>query len=343
MKLLPLFILSMFCFTSLLFSQSVYEPVTDQVYHFLDRMEAKQIITDYRDVVKPISRETLAKFLIQIDTTSVTLSDVDREQLNYYKEEYYQELQNLGYQNLIEERWHLYNYESDPADINLDLVGGYTYHIRADGKNTRVTSNGLMTYGYVGKNVGAYFYFKDNHEAGTYLDPTRALTPIPAEVPSRNLIPKYFEYTTIEAQVNVDWGFVTLSVEKDHNQWGTGENGTIIFSDKAPSFPQIKRISISHIYTGGSIRVLSIRHVPIIRRDCRIPPVSFEEYMFRNILQPILLKLRRGMVSMYRLENQKSMVGGIPSYYTLFRSCSSRVRNITWETKIILNSSQIWI
>ena len=240
MKRISLAALFALCAISLLVSQTVYEPVTDDIYHFLDRMEAMEVITGYRDVVKPMSREVLAGFLIQIDASSSSLSNVDRDQLTFYKEEYYQELQRLGYKNLTEERWHVYKYQSDPATINLDLVGRYTYHSRADGKDTKVRSTGAMAYGNVGKDLGAYFYFKDNHESGSYLNPNRVLTPIPAEVPSIIQGTEYFEYTTIEAQINVDWGFLTLTVEKDHNQWGTGENGTIILSDKAPSYPQIK-------------------------------------------------------------------------------------------------------
>lgn len=228
--LLPLFLMA----------QSVYLPSAHSVYQFLDRMEAKQIITDYRDAVKPLSRSDIARFLIQIDTTDQILSEVDQDQIFFYKEEFFQELQNLQYENLIEERWHLYQYQSEPANFNVDVIGGYTYHIRADKKNTNVTSNGFSTYGYVGKQLGLFFYLRDNHEAGTYLDPKHSLTPNPAVVPSRNLIPRYFEHDEIDAQVNVDVGFVTLSVEKMANTWGDGQRGSLILSDKAPSYPQIK-------------------------------------------------------------------------------------------------------
>ncbi len=229
-----------FGFSLFLNAQSVYLPATHQVYHFLDRMEARHVITDYRDVVKPLTRESIARFLIQIDTTIVQLTEVDQEQLFFFKEEFFQELENIGYENLIEERWHLYQYKSDPGNFNVDLIGGYTYRWRADGKKTNVTSNGLSAYGYLGSHVGLFFYFKDNREAGSYLSPTRPFSPIPAEVPSRNFIPRSFEYTSIEAQVNVDVGFVTLTVEKMPNEWGTGQHGNIILSNKPPSYPQVK-------------------------------------------------------------------------------------------------------
>jgi len=224
-----------------LLSQTVYLPVTHRVYNFLDRMEAKKVITDYRDAVKPLSRSAIARFLIQVDTSSSqTLTEVDRDQVFFFKEEFFQELQNLQYENLIEERWHLYQYQSEPSIFNVDVIGGYTYRIRADKKNTNVTSNGISTYGYVGKQVGAFFSYRDNREAGTFLDPRHSFTPEPAVVPSRSLLPRFFEYDESNAQVNVDVGFITLTVEKMPNRWGDGQRGTLILSDKTPSYPQIK-------------------------------------------------------------------------------------------------------
>ncbi|MHB1050467.1 MAG: capsule assembly Wzi family protein [Bacteroidota bacterium] len=224
----------------LLSAQSVYLPPGHPVYRYLDKMEAKQVITGYRDEVKPLSRERIAGFIIQIDTTMSILTEVEMEEQLFYREEFYEELVNLGYENVIEERWHPYQYKSDIGNFNFNLIGGYTKHIRADGKNTVVISNGASVYGYAGKHVGASFYFRDNRESGSYLDPKRVLSPIPAEVPSRNMIPRSFEYSFIEAQVNVDLGFVSLSVEKMPNVWGGGERGSVILSNRAPSYPQIK-------------------------------------------------------------------------------------------------------
>lgn len=223
-----------------LYSQSVYLPATHLVYKYLDKMEAKQIIVGYRDEVKPMTRETIARFLVQIDTTSLPLTEIEQEEQQFYKEEFYQELVNIGYDNVIEERWHPYQYQSQMGVFNFDLIGGYTYRWRADGKYTTVTSNGAMTYGYLGKQVGGYFSFHDNRESGSFLDPKRILSPVPAEVPSRSMLPRFFEYSSIEVQVNADVGFVTLSVEKMPNVWGSGERGNVILSNKAPSYPQVK-------------------------------------------------------------------------------------------------------
>lgn len=228
-----------FFFPAILFSQSIYLSATHPVYGYLDKMEAKQVITGYRDAVKPLSRETIARFIIQIDTTSSLLTEVEQQEQYFFKEEFFQELENLGYENIIEERWHLYQYKSDPGNFNVDLIGGYTYQHRADGKNTKVVSNGLSAYGYGGKNVGLYFMFRDNTESGTYISASHQLSSVPAEVIARQF-KDFINYDPIDAQVNFDAGWITLSVEKMHNVWGAGEQGNLILSNKSPSFPQIK-------------------------------------------------------------------------------------------------------
>jgi hypothetical protein len=219
--------------------QSVYLPATHPVYKYLDKMEAKQIITGYRDAVKPISREAVARFLILSDTTSLPMTEIEMEEQMFYKEEFYQELENIGYENIIEERWHLYQYKSEPGNFNVDLIGGYSYRDRANGKITKVTSNGLSTYGYLGKRMGLYLMFRDNTESGTYVSASNPYSPDPAQVISRNLL-SFINYDPTDVQVNLDFDFLTLSAEKMHNVWGAGEQGNLILSTKAPSFPQIK-------------------------------------------------------------------------------------------------------
>lgn len=233
-------------------SQSVYLPASHPVYKYLDKMEAKQIISGYRDEVKPLTRKEIALFLIQIDTTSAMVTEVEREEQYFYKEEFFQELVRAGYENVIEERWNLYQYQSDPGMFNVNLVGGYTYRNRPDNKFTKITSNGINAYGYMGSLAGAYFNMRDNRESGSFLDTVRRvpgatagtverrLSSDQAQAVARNLFPNSIEYDPIEAQFNVDVAFATLSIEKMHNVWGTGERGTIILSDKAPSYPQIK-------------------------------------------------------------------------------------------------------
>ncbi len=248
----------LFCMAAVLFlyrplsAQTVYLPATHEVYHFLDEMAAKQILTDYRDAVKPLSRRVIAQFLIHIDSVKTQLTAVEQEQLKFYKEEFYEEMKDLHYSDLPDERWHLYNYQSEPSRIMVDLIGSELYNRMADGKTFSELANGIFAYGYAGNHVGAYFYYHDTHDAGTYtstlgpaLSSLRPLSPSTAVVPSgstttSDAIPNAYDYDVFYAQINVDLGFFTLTAEEMPNMWGSGENGNIILSNKPPVYPQLK-------------------------------------------------------------------------------------------------------
>jgi hypothetical protein len=232
-------------------AQTVYLPATHEVYKFLDVMAAKNIIMDYRDAVKPLSRQAIAKFLIRIDSLNTQLTRVEQEQLKFYKKEFYQELKNLNDNNVVDERWHLYSYQGAPTQFAVDLIGSASREHLADGKSFSEITNGIFAYGYVGSNVGAYFYYHDSHDGGSYVGTLgtqsgsraslRPLSPLPAVVISNPLMSSStFDYDVFYGQVNVDLGFVTLTGEQMQNVWGSGENGNIILSTKAPAYPQLK-------------------------------------------------------------------------------------------------------
>ncbi len=247
-----LFCLVVFLSSSIsLFSQTVYLPATHEVYKFLDEMAAKQVITDYRDAVKPLSRQAIAKFLIRIDSVNIRLTTVEQEELKFYKEEFYGEMKNLNYANLSEERSHFYSYQSEPSRFAVDLIGSASDNHMADGKTLSELTNGIFAYGNVGSSVGAYFYYHDSHDGGSYVSALgtqpgsqaalRPLTPLPAAVITNPWASSSaFDYDVFYGQLNVDLGFVTLTAEQMQNVWGSGENGNIILSTKAPAYPELK-------------------------------------------------------------------------------------------------------
>ena len=243
MKKYVIYLLFIIC-SKQLFAQSVYLHSSHQVYSFLKKVEAKQLITNYRDAVKPLTRTDIAYFLAVVDSQKIKLSQVDIDLLNYYKEEFYQELKlmNLISESdsvILNERWNLYSYKSGGAIVNGNFVGGYTYRDWAFDKNTRTRSNGLITYGYLGNNIGGYLYFRDHQQGGSYKDPSFLFSPEQGQLPVR-YTSKHVEYDYADAQLNFDVPYVTFSIEKMSNVWGAGNRGNIILSSKPPSYPQVK-------------------------------------------------------------------------------------------------------
>ena len=233
-------------------AQTVYLPATHEVYEFLGEMAAKQIITDYRDAVKPLSRQSIGKFLIRVDSLKTQLTAVEQEQLKFYREEFYEEMKDLNDGSISDERWHLYGYQNAPSRIAADLIGSASYNHESDGKILSELTAGLSAYGNVGSSVGAYFYYRASHDGGSYISTSapslsslRPLSPATAMIASGSTtvseaMHNVYDYDVLYAQANVDLGFVTLTGEQMQNVWGAGENGNIILSTKSPAYPQVK-------------------------------------------------------------------------------------------------------
>jgi hypothetical protein len=255
-------------------AQTIYLSTSNEVYDFLTRMDAKGYLQNYQDAAKPLSRMYLAKQLKELEPFGEKMTSVERATYEFYKTEFNYELLSLaGDPEPSETRWHLFSKGFDQGLINFDV--GYALSAQNDAglKNTLSTKD-LKFYGYAFKNVGFYFNYDDNKQWGSNLNYYRLNTPEKGVINSAGAVnlPTYsldiipladpnepeLDYDEIDAQLAWQVGAFTFSLEKSNNIWGYGENGNIIFSNKAPSYPQIKmRVHITDdidfIYFHGSL------------------------------------------------------------------------------------------
>lgn len=84
------FLLSTF---PLLYSQTVYEPVTSDVYPFLEKMAQKGVI-EFNDLIKPLSREYSYQKLTKLTKVKGQISAVDKEELKFW-------LRDFGFEETI--------------------------------------------------------------------------------------------------------------------------------------------------------------------------------------------------------------------------------------------------
>jgi hypothetical protein len=250
-----------------LYAQSVYVAIGHESYDFLKRMEARQLLTDYKDAALPLSRMQVATYLAALEIKADDMSRVERETFEFLKTEFnYELLKIAGDPQPSETRWHVLSRELTGGIFNLDLDVNL-WRKYTDGQLTSDRSPGLKMYGYAFDNVGFYFNLIDNRETGIDVDYSRinenglrnfyALSPADrayySRVKSNNrgVIPSrlekgWIEYDEENAQFSWQIGSFTLSLEKMNNVWGYGRNGTVIFSDNAPSYPQFKlRVPLS--------------------------------------------------------------------------------------------------
>ena len=135
-------------------------------------------------------------------------------------------------------RYRLFSYSDNLFKLNVSPVLGYEMGTR-DGAKYSHRWNGLYMYGYLGENIGYSFSFRDNSEDGTTIDKIKNFTPqtgiIIAKTDANNI-----QYSEVNVNIAYNWSWGDLSIGKDFLNWGYGQSGLLVLSDKAPSFPFIR-------------------------------------------------------------------------------------------------------
>jgi hypothetical protein len=213
-------------------AQTVNVPFNNDIYSFLDRLASKEIVHVHNEV-KPFSRIHVAALLRQVIKNKRLLNEVEASELDWYSREYASELD--GHQS---ERWHLFNYSDSLFTISADPVFGIGK--TATGK---YSSNsrwwGGSVYGTYSDWFGASMDFRDNGEYGSNVLDPKFFTPQRGyfiNLRTSNGI----EYSDVKGCLNFNWKWGYVSLAKDYQQWGHGQYGQLIISDKPASYPFIK-------------------------------------------------------------------------------------------------------
>ena len=227
-------------------AQVVYLSTTHPVYDFLKRLEAKQVINGYRDAARPLSRKSIAQFLLVLEEKRDILSPTEREQFEYYKTEFSYEMTSQGEDAFPTDlRWHPLSFELYDGVINFNLNYRVSFRRQEDQK-LDVRGQGVRTYGYLYKNLGFYFNFVDTRESGNAINIPKIHTPEQGVIPSGLSGTNSREHNFTDVQLTYQFGKAELSVEKMENVWGLGTRGQLTFSRKPPTYPQFKlRIPLS--------------------------------------------------------------------------------------------------
>ncbi len=250
---IPLFLIFIFIFTSEMFSQVVYEPLYKDVYGFLRRLSTKGVI-EYNDEFRPLTRKYLAEKLLEAEKNQERLTSVDKDDLEFYKKDFYNEFwfinneKNKKNLDFFSEdpagRWRVFSYGDENFKFNLSPILGYEIGSIDNSKATHLW-NGIYTYGYITDAVGFSFDFRDNSELGSTIDKTKSFSPVTGvNARSSSNIADYdenkIEYSEAKGIIATDWDWGSIAVGKEFMEWGFAENGLIVLSQKAPSFPFIR-------------------------------------------------------------------------------------------------------
>lgn len=223
--------------------QMVWENPNHEVYNYLNRLSAKGLI-DFKDIIRPISREVIAKHLLELETKLTELSKIEKEELSFYLQEF------RPIEGKETDRLHLV--KKDPNQrirglfintndfkLNFDPMGSLM-RVSGTGKSFTQMSNGFNFWGS-SKNFGFQLYYRDYTETGTGVRTYRNETPITDIVELTGTArPNRQNFAEVRASINYSFKKGSISIGKDHLLWGYGENGRIVLSDKAPTYPYIR-------------------------------------------------------------------------------------------------------
>ena len=238
------FLILVFFITYQLHAQIVFEDHRSEIYNYLYRMAQKGLIS-FEDHIRPLPRKQIIQALDSLEKQTQTLTVLERKELQFYQKEYsdlkapvqsntdLRILRKDGYGRLrgmsVRNQQQLLNV--DPVFI-AGVIGG-------NGRNVKRSGTGLNVWGQSGK-WGYQLFYEDINESGTGIDSLRAFTPEIGIIRRDTSNKKSQNFMQVRGAISYGWKNGSVSIGNDRLLWGYGENGRVILSDKAPSYPYLR-------------------------------------------------------------------------------------------------------
>jgi len=228
------------------YSQEVYEHVSNKnIYSFLDELANNKII-DLNSAVKPYSRVSIAKLLIEAKTSYEILNIRQQKELDFYLQGFQSELDypmKLKSDFIKKDpKWAISLnpigafYKDSIATLWLKPILGYEYSTNKNGSLTH-SWGGLEFGGYVGEHLAFYSSLRDNNLSRNIIKPDYFIRN--QGVPIKT-IDGEVDFSEARGGVTYSWNWGTIGLIKDHIEWGTNYFGSNILSGRSPSYGIIK-------------------------------------------------------------------------------------------------------
>ncbi|QQL50869.1 capsule assembly Wzi family protein [Mucilaginibacter ginkgonis] len=228
-------------------AQAVFENPQHPIYQYLARQAQKGRIR-FDDLIQPVSRKQIAILLHQLKDGAKGLTDVEKKELDFYLNDYSEFEDNqqdqtkwlfskdqFGVRRAVTVTKPGFILRADPAITLENTIG-------SGGKNVFKQASGLVFWGQAGKHFSFQAYFQDVNEKGKGVDSLKQFTPETGIQRTANLDFRStaVNYSDVRGNITYSWDNGLISVGKDQVLWGYGQNGRLVMSDKAPSYPFIR-------------------------------------------------------------------------------------------------------
>ena len=216
-------------------AQEVYVDLRHQpVYDYLDEMCSAQLIS-VNSAVKPYSRMFIAERLRELSGLRDRLNKRQQEELDFYLKDFNKELLPGKYPG---KRLDLLYYKDSLFTFSLNPILGYSWFHNDSGSFFRRTA-GAEAFGYIGSHFAFYAALRDNHENIARTSP-QYLNHLPGQVYKVDGVSRGGDFSEMTGGITWSWKWGSLGLLKDRFTWGDYTYGSNIFSDRAPSFGQLK-------------------------------------------------------------------------------------------------------
>ncbi len=136
-------------------------------------------------------------------------------------------------------RWRFFNYTNELMNFNIEPILGYEV-ANWEKKNYQNIYLGLNFRGRFGNVLGFNFELKQTRESPRVTNPLYNRFSKNTNNDFQLADGKRAEYAAVRVDIGADWGWGSFTIGKNHLNLGYAENGKIILSEKAPSFPYIR-------------------------------------------------------------------------------------------------------
>jgi hypothetical protein len=240
-------------FSSVMFAQTEYVPVTNNVYTFLERMDALGFITGYNSFELPMTRHEIASFIKEVDLLKSKLDAVDQSILDDLKTEFeydlYGTLNNSmslfgkgGYNPFSQNEKYIYTQsDSGTGTLFINLTGEADAIVR----NNRIINNTTSAkLGIIGGEIRGTVLNK----FGFFISGTNGLLSGDKQTSFLRKDLKYnfklnekpgasvFDETS--GYLTADFNLINFKIGRDRMKIGYGYIGALI-DDNSPSFDYI--------------------------------------------------------------------------------------------------------
>ncbi len=219
---------SLIVVTSPIVSQSIpYHVDNEAVYSFVDELANLSVI-DVNQTIKPYSRMQIANWLSEANG-NVKLTTRQQREIEFYLKDFNKELQTG---KAFKKRFDLFYFSDSLVKISANLIGGLT--LLHNGESLAMhRTNGAELFTTYGKHLGIYASLRDNYESDK-LGGQSILSQRRGVVYKGDFGEQ--DYSEARGGITYSWNWGTVGLQKDHFVWGSGYNGTLIFSGHTPSF-----------------------------------------------------------------------------------------------------------